>query len=268
MQIHGFNKTTLLDYPGHLACTVFTGSCQFRCPFCHNASLVLNPASQPVIPQEEVLATLKKRQHILEGVCITGGEPTLQADLPLFIEKIKALGLHVKLDTNGDNPAMLKYLVGENLLDYVAMDIKNSPEHYGKSIGLPDFDLTQIRESVTFLKEGHVDYEFRTTVVRQFNKAEDFEAIARWLSGAKVYYLQAFKDSGDLIAEHTFADAEREAGRPLPEPFDAAKAAAGILAAGVDAGNVGLSGYTKEEMEALAEIVRKEIPEVHLRGID
>ncbi|WP_343207925.1 anaerobic ribonucleoside-triphosphate reductase activating protein [Anaerolentibacter hominis] len=201
MQIHGFNKTTLLDYPEHLAATIFTGGCNFRCPFCHNASLVINPASQPYIPEDEVLAALKKRRTILEGVCITGGEPTLQKDLPLFIEKIKKLGLNVKLDTNGNHPAMMKYLIQEKLIDYVAMDVKNSRESYGKTIGIENPDLSKICESVDYLLEGHITYEFRTTVVKELHTAADFESIGLWLNGADAYFLQCFEDSGDLITQ-------------------------------------------------------------------
>jgi pyruvate formate lyase activating enzyme len=200
MQIHGFNKSTLLDYPRHLAATIFLGGCNMRCPFCHNASLVLRPGSQPTLPEEEVLAYLAKRKNILEGVCITGGEPTLYPDLPDFIHKVKELGFKVKLDTNGTNPSMLKRLSEQNLLDYVAMDIKNSLEHYGTTAGIPSFDLEPIKESVSFLISGTLDYEFRTTIVRELHSKEDMHSIGKWLTGAKAYYLQSYKDSGDILS--------------------------------------------------------------------
>lgn len=199
MEIHGFQKTTLLDYPGHLACTIFLGGCNFRCPFCHNASLVLTPSAQPAIPEEEVFKTLKKRTGILEGVCITGGEPTLYSGLFKFIDKIKELGYLIKLDTNGNNPHVIKELVQNKLIDYVAMDIKNSRAKYGLSIGIHNFDTGRVEESVSFLLTGTVDYEFRTTVVAQHHTAEDMARIGQWIAGAKAYYLQPYKDSGDIM---------------------------------------------------------------------
>ena len=184
VKIHGFNKLTLLDYPGRLACTIFLGHCNFRCPFCHNAGLVLAPEKEPVIPLEEVLGTLKKRKGILDGVCITGGEPTMSAHLPEFIERIKELGYSVKLDTNGSNPKMLKSLVERKMLDYVAMDIKNSPQKYSMTTGMTQLNLDAIHESVEFLKTGVVDYEFRTTVVKELHQKEDIRMIGKWLSGS------------------------------------------------------------------------------------
>lgn len=159
VKVHGFNKLTLLDYPGRLACTVFLGHCNFRCPFCHNAGLVLNPENEPVIPIEEILGTLKKRKGILDGVCITGGEPTVHKKLPEFVQQIKKLDYSVKLDTNGTNPQMVRGMVKAGLLDYVAMDIKNSPEKYGETAGIVRADLEAIHETVEFLKSGEVDYE-------------------------------------------------------------------------------------------------------------
>jgi pyruvate formate lyase activating enzyme len=200
MQIHGFNKLTLLDYPGHLAATIFLGSCNMRCPFCHNASLVTNPSSQPVIPAEEVLANLSRRKNILEGVCITGGEPTLNPGLCDFIKEIKALGFKVKLDTNGTNPAMLKRLTDEKLIDFVAMDIKNSREKYALTSGTPNINMLPIEESVSFLLSSPIEYEFRTTVVKELHSEEDMIAIGKWIKDADAYYLQSFKDSGDIIS--------------------------------------------------------------------
>lgn len=200
MQIHGFNKSTLLDYPKHLAATIFLGGCNLRCPFCQNASLVLRPGSQPVHPEEEVLAYLAKRVHILEGVCITGGEPTLSPELPVFLRKIKVLGYKIKLDTNGLNPIMVKELADSHLIDYVAMDIKNSQEHYPATAGILSLDLAPVRETAAFLLAGPLDYEFRTTVVRELHSEEDMHSIGRWLTGAKAYYLQSYKDSGDILS--------------------------------------------------------------------
>lgn len=199
MQIYGFNKLTLLDYPGHLAATIFLGGCNMRCPFCHNASLVTKLSTQPVIPTEEVLAILAKRKNILEGICITGGEPTLYKDLPDLIKEIKSMNFQVKLDTNGSNPAMLKTLVQENLIDYVAMDIKNSREKYHLTAGIPNLPLELIDESIEFLLTSPLDYEFRTTVVKELHTKEDMSSIGKWLQGAKAYYLQSYKDSDDVI---------------------------------------------------------------------
>ena len=200
MQIHGFNKLTLLDYPGHMAAILFLGGCNMRCPFCQNASLVMNPSSQPIIPVEEILAYLRKRTGILEGVCISGGEPTISPDLPDFIRKIKALGYHVKLDTNGSNPDMIKALVNEKLIDYIAMDIKNSPEKYVLTSGSSNIDIKAVEESVAFLLTAPVEYEFRTTIVKELHTDSDILAIGHWLKGAKSYYLQSFKDSGDILS--------------------------------------------------------------------
>ncbi|MCU6746992.1 MULTISPECIES: anaerobic ribonucleoside-triphosphate reductase activating protein [Lachnospiraceae] len=231
MVIQGLQKLTLLDYPGKVACTLFTAGCNFRCPFCHNASLVTHVDRKNDIPEEEVLAFLKKRRGLLDGVCITGGEPLLQPDIEVFIRKIRDLGYLIKLDTNGSNILLLKRLAEEGLLDYVAMDIKNAPDKYGVTIGIEEYDLENILQSVEFLLSGSIPYEFRTTVVREFHKREDFAAIGRWIRGAEKYYLQSFQDSGDLIAP-------------------------------------GLRGYTKEIMEQALEIVRKNVPNAELRGVE
>lgn len=230
IKIHGFNKLTLLDYPGKLACTIFLGSCNFRCPFCHNAGLVLAPEKEPVIPIEEVMGTLKKRKGILDGVCITGGEPTMSARLPEFIQKIREIGYPVKLDTNGTNPEMLKSLVKQGMLDYVAMDIKNSPEKYSLTAGISRVDLEAVCESVDFLKSGAVDYEFRTTVVRELHKREDMRMIGEWLSGSRRYFLQAYKESAQVI-------------RPV------------------------FSCYSKEQLENFRQMLLEKIPQVEIRGI-
>ena len=198
MIIKGIQKLTLLDYPQKVACTLFTAGCNFRCPFCHNASLVKGDDG-PILSEEEILKYLKLRQGILDAVCITGGEPTLQPDLKDFIIKVKALGYNVKLDTNGYKPEVLKDLVNSGLIDYVAMDIKSSKEGYARTAGLQNIDISKIEESVDFLMQGNVDYEFRTTVVEELHDENDFLAISEWLKNAKKYYLQSFKDSGDIL---------------------------------------------------------------------
>ncbi|MHB8128244.1 MAG: anaerobic ribonucleoside-triphosphate reductase activating protein [Mobilitalea sp.] len=200
MQIHGFNKLTLLDYPGHLAATIFLGGCNMRCPFCHNASLVTSVASQPTIPVDEVFSTLVKRKNILEGVCITGGEPTLYPDLPDFIADVKALGFKVKLDTNGTNPSMMKALVKDGLIDYVAMDIKNAKGKYYLTSGVTNLNMELINESISFLLTAPIDYEFRTTIVKEHHTEQDILSIGQWITGAKAYYLQSYKDSGDILS--------------------------------------------------------------------
>lgn len=200
MNIHGLNKSTLLDYPRHLAATIFVGGCNMRCPFCHNASLVLRPHTQPIISTDEVMAYLVKRKNLLDGVCITGGEPTLYPELPLFINKIKDLGLKVKLDTNGTNPTMMRYLTDNKLIDYVAMDIKNSREKYKHTAGNKDISMDKINESVSLLLSDIVEYEFRTTIVSELHTEIDIEAIGSWIKGANAYYLQAYEDSGDVIS--------------------------------------------------------------------
>ena len=198
MIIQGLQKLTLLDYPGRLAATVFLGGCNFRCPFCHNASLVLGRGEEN-ISEDELFAFLEGRRGKLTGVCVTGGEPTLYKELPTFIKKIKDMGYSVKLDTNGTNPNMLIALVEDGLIDYVAMDIKNSKEKYPLTAGVADLDIAPIEKSVEYLLSGAVEYELRTTVVREYHTAGDFEKIGEWIKGARAYFLQNFKDSGDLI---------------------------------------------------------------------
>ncbi len=231
MKIHGLNKLTLLDYPEHMAATIFTGYCNFRCPFCHNAALVLEPETQPLIPEEDFFELLNKRKGVLEGVCITGGEPTLQPDLYEFIEQIKAMGYLVKLDTNGSNPDMLKKLVENKLLDMVALDIKNSFEDYSTAIGIPGYDSTPIEESADFLMCTAIPYEFRTTIVSPLHTEESMHKIGKRLSLASAYYLQQFIDSGRLI----------------------------------NAG--GLAPYDKQTLIKYADILRTYIKNVNIRGI-
>ena len=209
----GLQKLTLLDYPGKVACTLFTRGCNFRCPFCHNASLVVRAEEQQTYTNDEILAFLRKRQGILDGVAITGGEPTLMSGLYDFIAQIKDMGYSVKLDSNGTRPDVLKKLVLNGLVDYVAMDIKNSPEKYAYTCGLPEgYDLSKIEESKNFLMEGHVDFEFRTTVAKPFHTEEDFYKIGEWIQGSEKYFLQQFKDSGDIIGQEisSFNESEME----------------------------------------------------------
>lgn len=197
----GFQKLTLLDFPEKVACTLFTKGCNFYCPFCHNAHLV-DLGEEESIPEEEVLSYLHKRVGILEGVCITGGEPLLHPELTDFIRKVKELGYAVKLDTNGSFPDRLKQLVKAGLIDYVAMDIKNSMEKYPLTSGCDSLNLDLINESIDFLLEGSVDYEFRTTVIEELHSVSDIQAIAQRIAGEKKYFLQNFVDSGNIIGKN------------------------------------------------------------------
>ena len=198
MRLGGLQKMTLLDFPGRVACTVFTVGCNFRCPFCHNSSLVLSPGV-PELSQEDFFAFLRKRQGLLEGVAITGGEPLLHADMPEFLEKLRALGYAVKLDTNGAFPERLEAILEAGLADYVAMDIKNSREKYEQTAGVPGI-LPAVERSVALLKSGKTHFEFRTTLVDELHEPEDFAAIGRWIAGTERYFLQGFVDSGDILA--------------------------------------------------------------------
>lgn len=198
MQIYGLQKLTLLDFPRKTACTIFTGGCNFRCPFCHNGDLVLGNLPEP-INTDELFAFLKKRSGVLDGVCITGGEPLLNPDIDSFIKEIRKLGYLIKLDTNGSNPEYLKNLVEQGLVDYVAMDIKNSKDAYPKTVGIDNFDVSPISESVEFLKNSKTDYEFRTTIVKEFHTEDDIMKIGEWLKDSKKYFLQNFVDSESVI---------------------------------------------------------------------
>ena len=199
MNIQGFQKLTLLDYPGKMACTLFTAGCNLRCPFCHNSRLVINPGKQSEYSEDEIFSFLKKRAGILDGVAITGGEPLLQRDIEEFIVKVKDLGYSVKLDTNGTFPEKLRSLVEKGLIDYVAMDVKNSPELYAETVGISGYDISGMKESISFLLEGKVDYEFRTTVVREFHSVFGMNGLGEMIKGAKRHFLQGFIDSGELI---------------------------------------------------------------------
>lgn len=228
MTIKGFQKTTLLDFPGKVAATVFTGGCNFRCPFCHNASLVTH-VKEDVVAEAEVLSYLQKRKNILDGVCITGGEPILQSDIDEFCKKIREIGLAVKLDTNGSLPAQLKHLIDEGLVDYIAMDIKNSREAYARTCGLDRFP-DGVEESIRLIMSCGIPYEFRTTVTRELHTKETISELIRWIRGAERYFLQCFTDSGDLIGD-------------------------------------GLSAPTPEEMNEFLAIAKREIPSAALRGM-
>ena len=200
MRICGLNKTTLLDYPGCVAATLFVGGCNFRCPFCHNGDLVLHSGDISGYEEEEVLSFLKKRKNVLEGVCVTGGEPTLYEELPSFIAKIKTLGYKVKLDTNGSNTKMLQKLMNEKLVDYVAMDIKAPVAGYDKVCGV-NVDIEKIKQSVDLLKSGETMYEFRTTIVKELHTEADILEIGKWLSGAENYYLQSYQETDKNICQ-------------------------------------------------------------------
>ncbi|MBR3593256.1 MAG: anaerobic ribonucleoside-triphosphate reductase activating protein [Clostridia bacterium] len=230
MVIHGLQKMTVLDFPGKIACTVFTAGCNLRCGFCHNARLVTHPEADERLDEQEVLSYIYKRKGMLDGVCITGGEPLLQPDIKQFIRKIKETGLLLKLDTNGCYPEKLRELLDEKLVDYVAMDIKNSPEEYGKTVGVENFDITPIKQSIEIIKASGVDYEFRTTVVRELHTKESLLAAAELIAPAKQWFLQGFVDSGDTI-------------------------------------DGGFSAYDKNFMKELQESVSQIVENVELRGI-
>lgn len=219
MRICGLQKLAMVDYPGKLAATVFTGGCNLRCPFCHNAPLVTQLEQTPELSEGEVLTFLSSRKKLLDGVVLSGGEPLLQSDAAQFLQKVRQLGFSVKLDTNGCYPRVLAHILEQGLVDYVAMDLKNSREKYAQTVGVPGFDPAPIEESIRLLRESGVEYEFRTTAVRELHTAEDVRAIGAWVKGAPRYYLQQFVDSGNLIspgfhplppeAMQTLADAAR-----------------------------------------------------------
>lgn len=229
MTIKGLQRLTLLDYPGTLAATVFLGGCSFRCPFCHNASLVLGTGGES-ITEDELLSFLKRRQGMLEGVCITGGEPTIHKGLRELIIKIRELGYRIKLDTNGYQPDVLISLCESGLVDYVAMDIKASKENYKRISGLSSLDISRIERSKDFLINKFPEHEFRTTVVRELHTIDDLRAISLWLGGCSRYYLQSFINSGDILES-------------------------------------GLSAYSREELEEMLKAVKENVPNTELRGI-
>ena len=233
MYIGGINKTTLLDYPEHIATTIFLTGCNFRCPFCHNRSLIIEKEYPPSLSSDEILSFLKKRHSLLEGVCITGGEPTIQKDLPNLIEAIKQLHLKVKLDTNGSNPNMLQYLLEQNLLDYVAMDVKNSLEKYPLTIGYSKpnpFSTKTIETSVSLLQNSSISYEFRTTIVKELHTHEDMHNIGKWLNNSPLLFLQSFQNSEEVLVN-------------------------------------GFSSHTKETLIEFQSILSTYIKQVNIRGI-
>lgn len=221
MKIFGLQKLTLLDYPGKVACTVFTGGCNLRCPFCHNASLVNGHKDCWAIPEEDFFTFLAKRRGVLDGVCISGGEPLLQPDLEYFLQRVKELGYRIKLDTNGCFPERLKALVTQGLVDYVAMDLKSSSKDYSSATGIPEVNLSEIRESIDFLFKDTVDSEFRTTVVRGLHDSVILQETAQMIRGAKRYFLQKFIDSGNLVGSgmSAFSDEEMETFLNVVAPY-------------------------------------------------
>ena len=228
MNVQGFQKLTLLDFPGRTACTVFTGGCNLRCPFCHNAGLVRTPLAGPNLT-DEVLAYLRKRQGILDGVCVTGGEPLLQPDLEGFLRKVKEMGYAVKLDTNGMLPRRLEAILATNLVDYVAMDVKSSPDGYPAATGT-DADVSAVSDSLSLLRRSGIPYELRTTAVRGIHTAADFAAIGEWIGDVPAYFIQRFVDSGQLLGG-------------------------------------GFDAFSDEEMEHLLATVREHVPSAQLRGM-
>lgn len=207
MVISGFQKLTLLDFPGHTACTLFTNGCNMRCPFCHNTPLVTGTAREH-FTEEEIFSFLKKRQGLLDGVAITGGEPLLQKDIKEFVAEIKAMGYAVKLDTNGSFPEKLDELISCSLVDYIAMDIKNSFAKYSLTCGR-EIHIDDISKSIEIIKSSDIEHEFRTTVVRELHTVKDIVSIARMLGRNEKYYLQCFKDSGDILSQGMSAPDEK-----------------------------------------------------------
>ena len=230
MKIHGLQKMTLLDFPGHVACTVFLGGCDLRCPFCHNYDLATG-RSPEIMDEHGLYDFLEKRRGLLDGVAFTGGEPCLRKDLPDVMAVIREMGFGVKLDTNGLHPDLLKTVLDEKLADYVAMDIKNSPDKYAVTSGADHLDLAPLYESIHMLIDGTCEYEFRTTVVREFHEEKDFDEIGQMIKGARRYFLQQFTDRDTV-------------------PFS------------------GLNSPSPQEMTRFADIVKKYVNDVQLRGVD
>lgn len=211
MKISGLQKLTLLDFPGKTACTVFTPGCNFRCPFCHNSVLIPSDC-EALISEEQFFSFLVKRRRLLDGVCITGGEPLLQKDIADFCRRIKAEGFLVKLDTNGSLPDRLSYLIDNGLVDYVAMDLKNSKNRYAQTVGAENFDISPIEKSVDILMRSDIEYEFRTTAVREYHDRDSLLSAAEWIKGAKRYFIQPFKDSENVAFRnlHSFEKTDLE----------------------------------------------------------
>ena len=232
MILTGLQKLTLLDYPGAVACTIFTGGCNCRCPFCHNSSLVLPDRIESRLTEEDALQFLQKRKGLLDGVAISGGEPLLQPDLADFLRRIKDLGYKIKMDTNGFFPDRLRKVVEEGLADRIAMDVKNAPDRYPETVGLANPDMGAVTASKEDLLAFGGDYEFRTTVVRGLHRREDIAEAARWIAGAREYYLQQYVDSGDILQAE------------------------------------GLEAYTPEQMEQFRIAAARYVPSVQLRGVE
>ena len=230
MKIHGLQKMTLLDFPGHVACTVFLGGCDFRCPFCHNYELA-DGTAKPVMEEEELLEFLKKRKGLLDGVAFTGGEPCLHPGLPDLFRRIRDMGFGIKLDTNGYHPQMLRHILDDGLTDYVAMDIKNCPEKYAKTAGVDHIDMKRIQDSIALIMTGCPDYEFRTTVVEELHREEDFPKMGEMIRGARKYFLQGFTDRDTV-------------------PFE------------------GFHAPSPEKMQVYADIMSQYVPASTLRGLD
>lgn len=230
MKLHGLQKMTLLDFPGRVACTVFLGGCDFRCPFCHNFELT-DGSAPPVMEESELLDFLESRKGLIEGVAITGGEPCLHKDLPAFIRAIRAAGYPVKLDTNGNHPQLLKEILDAGLVEYVAMDVKNSPDKYALTCGLEQMELAPIRQSIELLMQSSIEYEFRTTVVEELHDEADIAAIGEMIRGAKRYFLQRFTDRDSV-------------------PY----------------GN--LSAPSFDKMHRLEQIAKAYVPQTQLRGVE
>lgn len=229
MRIGGMQKLTLLDYPGNVACLIFTQGCNFRCPFCHNKDL-LGAENKNVISEEEVFSYLEKRKGVLDGVVISGGEPLLQEDIEKFMTSIKSMGYKIKLDTNGSNPSKLKKLIDKGLVDYIAMDVKNEFKSYDETSGVNKIDIENIKESVDLIKSSNISYEFRTTIVKQLHNFEKIKKICNYLGPKARYYIQNYRDCETVLVS-------------------------------------GLEGFSNEELEDLQKKLNVEYPNVKVRGL-
>ena len=228
MEIYGLMRLTLLDYPEKAACTIFTGGCDFRCPFCHNKSVILKDTKQ--IPAEEIFDFLSKRRGILDGVCISGGEPLIQAGIIDFMSRVKALGYSVKLDTNGGHPKRLREALESGFCDYVAMDIKNSPEKYPQTVGIDGFDAGKISESIEIIKGCGIEHEFRTTAVRELHTEEDMRKLTAQIAGEEKYFIQSYTESENVLKK-------------------------------------GLTAFDGEGLRRLLDAARENVPKAQLRGV-